>query len=231
MKKNYLIIPLLLSSCFNNNTCEKIYTEISAEQHQIDSLFALNISREKNKIEMDVFKEEKFEGEDKTETMERRIDSLYRFSYLSLKENKTFKEKGLYGFIRNVGRTILLYNKKYEELDSLLQNNPCFISFEDKLMNKQVHFLAHKDKDYNKAKQSLLEAEKIIVKKLPKQLQENDSEGLSLFYQYVFNQYLYQDKESVHKTIDSLIKVHSELKRYEESLKEGYQDVQKYILK
>lgn len=225
IKNLSLIIGVLLSSCIHKNSCEKIYKEISVEQNQIDSLFALTISKKDLEIQNNLLNDIEFKNKNNEYIIKLLKDSLYISAYQLLQENKTFKEKGLYGHIRNVGKTILIVNQKYKELDSLLQNNPCFESFEDELFKKQVYFIANKDKNYQKAKQSIIEAERMIVKKLPEELKENDIEALYLFYQFVGNRCFYQDKEEIYNTIDSLIKVHSELKKHKEDLEETHQNL------
>ncbi|MDO4782960.1 MAG: hypothetical protein Q4A09_07080 [Capnocytophaga felis] len=214
-----LFVLLCILSCTDNKECEKISATIASQQDSVDMSFAKSIENKHTEIQYRML-DDKLSYEEKINRVQKSSDSLYKEAYQQLKENKTFKEKGLYGNISYIGRMILLFNKKYKKLDSLLQNNTCFTNFEDKILKEQITFLAHKTDDYSRAKKAIIRADKMIKDKLPKSPEEDTNENVFLYYHYVTNKAIFQGKETGYKAVDSLIKVHNVLKQYANDMKE-----------
>lgn len=216
----FIVLFLLFFSlcCSHKKDCKDIEATISSEQHTIDSIFARKIRYKEMKIENVLLSDISFE--EKTKILKKRRDSLFYKSYQELKNNKTFKEKGLYGYISNIGKDILLYNRKYKELDSLLLNNPCFSSFEDKILKKQVFYLAYKEEKTQKAYSAIRSADKMIQDKLPQKIRENNVEDVKYFYYFINNRAIAYGKEVGLSTVDSLINRHKELEKYRKDMRE-----------
>ena len=216
----FIVLFLLFFSlcCSHKKDCKDIEATISSEQHTIDSIFARKIRYKEMKIENILFSDISFE--EKTRILKKRRDSLFYKSYQELKNNKTFKEKGLYGYISNIGMDILLYNRKYKELDSLLLNNLCFSSFEDKILKKQVFYLAYKGEKIEKAYSAIRSADKMIQEKLPQKIRENNVEDVKYFYYFIINRAIAYGKEVGLSTVDSLINRHKELGKYRKDMRE-----------
>ncbi|MFJ1492369.1 hypothetical protein [Capnocytophaga canis] len=224
MKVRVIFILSLFLSCSKFNKCNEINSTITQEQNAIDLFFVKQVEDKNNEIQEVLFDEE-IPYEEKTNRLQNRMDSLYKSAYQSLKKNNTFRQKGLYGNISLTGRTILLYNKKYKELDSLLQKNTCFTSFEDDILRGQVTFLAYQEINHLKALKAIQKVDKIIEGKLPKKLKEDNIENIALFYHYVTNRALWKGKEIAYKTIDSLVKKNEILEPYSQDMKEQCNNV------
>ena len=206
-------------SCTEGKKCEDINDTITLEQNSIDMSFAERIGTKHAEIQQYIF-DDKLPYEEREEKIQKSNDSLYKIAYQQLKENKTFKEKGLYGNISRIGRMILLYNKKFKELYNLLQNNPCFTTFDDKILKEQVAFLAYKKDDYLKAKEAKSKANRMIKEKLLKKSERDTIEDMTLYYHYVVNKAIFEGKEAGYQTVDSLVKVNKMLEGFSNDMKE-----------
>jgi len=214
--------------CSHKKDCKDIEGTISSEQNAIDSIFVQEIRNKEIEIrKIILFNNISFE--EKTKILKKRRDSLFYKSYQELKNNRTFKEKGLYGYISNIGKNILLYNRKYKELDSLLLNNVCFNTFEDEILKKQVFYLAYKEENQKKAYGAILSADKMIQEKLPQKIREDNINDIKFYYYFISNRTIAYGKRVGLSTVDSLVTKHKELIKYKKDMIEICNSMEEYM--